>query len=308
MSNSASSKVEIVYTTKIPKRKLRTMRAPLGSVCDLSIPDDNQHQGPQSEGQTKSAPQPPMSSERPIRKVTFQSMDDDLTQSFPPSNARNAPRHSAKGLSAIAYGRGDNHHNSHHHYHHNHHHGDAFDAVLNSDSDSEKQIAWELIDAEANLADDVPQSDCFVSPQLPSDAIFPNPVSLILVPVSNSRVSAYAFEYAVYLAKRYQATIHALHVVSLLPSVDGALPEAEKLAQSEKLKHGRRCWEEVQQARALLDRCKAKAKAKGVRINLQLCQSHEPCDGIIRFGYELEADLIVMGTTDKRGFDKLLQG
>jgi nucleotide-binding universal stress UspA family protein len=120
----------------------------------------------------------------------------------------------------------------------------------------------------------------------------------ILCPVDFSDSSRQALDYAVGIARWYDAGITALHVIppitSMLPvSGEGLYPP---------LVFGP---EELQQFRSELE---SFARASGVEaLDTEVVQGSVPGE-IVRFATELPADLLVMGTHGRSGFERLMLG
>jgi universal stress protein A len=125
----------------------------------------------------------------------------------------------------------------------------------------------------------------------------------ILVPVDHSNCSRAALEYALFLAERFDAKIEVLHVVETPPDgeehtvvkpdtgeeelLSELLMQQGKKAEAEFLApfvHGRK----IPIARSLL--------------------TGRPAKVIVTAAADREADLIVMGTHGRSGFDRLIMG
>lgn len=119
----------------------------------------------------------------------------------------------------------------------------------------------------------------------------------LLCPVDFFKSSKQAFDYAVKFAKNYEAVVHTLHVVApVIPAAYGAPFSLQDLtADLEK------------ESKRLLQKLQAEAAKSGVKVTTE-----------VRFGdIDLEirrvidaqkADLVVMGTHGRRGFERLVMG
>lgn len=119
----------------------------------------------------------------------------------------------------------------------------------------------------------------------------------VLCPVDFFKASSQAFDYAVKLAANYGARVHALYViVPVIPSAyDSALNMADLTADLEK------------QARNSLGKLKAKAEQVQVAITTEV-RFGDADREILRSVETQKADLVVMGTHGRRGFERLVMG
>jgi len=119
----------------------------------------------------------------------------------------------------------------------------------------------------------------------------------ILCPVDFFKASSRAFDYALTLAANYDARVHVLHMVApIIPAVYGAPIGVEDLTvRLEK------------ESKQLLQ----KYKDRGARANIAVTTEVRPGDidlGILRAVEAQKADLVVMGTHGRRGFERLVLG
>ncbi|MEW6322582.1 MAG: universal stress protein [Acidobacteriota bacterium] len=124
-------------------------------------------------------------------------------------------------------------------------------------------------------------------------------ITRILCPVDQSPVSLRALEYAVQLARWYEARLRVIEVAALvLPPVGVAPADASPFAFT------------VQARRAMADELRAFVKpvdAAGVDVAFEIEQGDVvPC--ILRAAREWPADLIVMGTHGRGGFERFAVG
>ena len=119
----------------------------------------------------------------------------------------------------------------------------------------------------------------------------------IVIATDGSENTQRAISHGIEIAKLSGATIHALYVVDT--SSFSSIPmDAGWEAMYEILrKEGERAVYEV----------KERGEAAGVEVREVLWEGH-PSNEIIDFAENNNADLIVMGTLGKTGFDKLLIG
>ena len=117
-------------------------------------------------------------------------------------------------------------------------------------------------------------------------------IKKILCPVDFSVCSDVALTYAIALAKRFDASIEALHVwqLSTYASVQSELAKGLE-----------------DDLRKDLDAALAKHAGEGVRIHGHLRRG-VPYQVLVEAAKELHCDIIVMGTTGKSGFEHFLLG
>jgi nucleotide-binding universal stress UspA family protein len=129
-----------------------------------------------------------------------------------------------------------------------------------------------------------------------------NSVHRILVPVDFSEYSGFALQHAIALARWYKAEILGVHVA------DTALPEpgTEDVPRAfpglGPLLPGLR-QELIDQTEAFLE----PARQAGVRTGAGVLEGH-PARALVDHALSLPADLIVMGTHGRRGFERYLLG
>ena len=125
-------------------------------------------------------------------------------------------------------------------------------------------------------------------------------VKLILCPIDFSEFSIRAYQHAASVAEHYRSKLMALHVVELwrYPYADYAasVGDYEKFCRA--LREGG--------MEQLLVFVKKHARP-GIEPELMVLEGRAP-DLILSFAHERKADLIVMGTHGRRGFDRLMLG
>jgi nucleotide-binding universal stress UspA family protein len=119
----------------------------------------------------------------------------------------------------------------------------------------------------------------------------------ILCPVDFFKASAGAFDYALKLAANYDARVHALHVVApVISSAYGAPFSVDDLtADLEK------------ESKRLLQKYKDRAARANVRLTTEVRVGDIDL-AILRSVEAQKADLVVMGTHGRRGFERLVLG
>jgi nucleotide-binding universal stress UspA family protein len=119
----------------------------------------------------------------------------------------------------------------------------------------------------------------------------------ILCPVDFFKASSRAFDYALRLAANYDAKLHLLHVVApVISSAYGAPFSVDDLtADLEK------------EAKRLLQKYKDRAAKANVRLTTEVRMGDIDL-GILRSLDAQKADLVVMGTHGRRGFERLALG
>ena len=125
----------------------------------------------------------------------------------------------------------------------------------------------------------------------------------ILVPVDGSDTSNHALAEAIKLAKDQQAALRLIHVVdetTVYMMVETPYPIADYL----KVMH--------EAGQKVLSICAAKAQEAGIKADTKLVVieslAQRICDAINEEAKSWSADLIVIGTHGRRGFNHLLLG
>jgi nucleotide-binding universal stress UspA family protein len=119
----------------------------------------------------------------------------------------------------------------------------------------------------------------------------------ILCPIDFFKASSRAFDYALRIAANYDAKVHVLHVVApVIPAVYGAPIGLEDLtADLEK------------EAKRLLQKYKDRAAKANIRLTTEVNMGDIDL-GILHSVQAQKADLVVMGTHGRRGFERLILG
>src|SRR5688572_15118246 len=119
----------------------------------------------------------------------------------------------------------------------------------------------------------------------------------ILCPVDFFKASSKAFDYALRLGTNYGARVHVLHVVAtLVPQAYGAPFSVEDLtAKLEK------------ESRRLLEKFKQRGARSNVRVTTEVRLGDIDL-GILHSIDDHKADLVVMGTHGRRGFERFVLG
>ena len=122
----------------------------------------------------------------------------------------------------------------------------------------------------------------------------------ILVPVDGSRTSQLAVDKAIELAKAFNSTVTVIYVIDPYPftgvGTDFAYGQAEYLSAA------------TAEANAAVHAAKEALVASGVTVNTTVVEAHTAWRGIVEAGESLHADLIVMGSHGRSGFEKLVLG
>ena len=126
-------------------------------------------------------------------------------------------------------------------------------------------------------------------------------IKRILCPIDYSEFSRHAFDYAIAVAHWYKASVTALYVLpqvaSLIPAGDPGLYPAIVFTA-----------EDLQQFRASVEAFVAKSDHDHqVKVEALATEGNAAAE-ITRLARELPADLLVMGTHGRSGFDRLMLG
>ncbi|WP_251330086.1 universal stress protein [Haloplanus pelagicus] len=119
----------------------------------------------------------------------------------------------------------------------------------------------------------------------------------ILIPTDGSDPAAAAFDHALDLAERFDATVHVLYVVE----TDSLSHEAPALA-IEDLRETLRS-----EGEAILDDLCERATARGVAVTEAIVEG-VPEDAILEYVADGGVDLLVMGTHGRHGLERYLVG
>jgi len=125
-------------------------------------------------------------------------------------------------------------------------------------------------------------------------------IKLILCPIDFSEFSIRAYRYALSLAEHYRAKLVAQHIVELsrYPFADYAASAGDYMEFSRVLGEG---------GKEQLKEFVKKHTHNEIQPELVVHQGTAP-DCILSFAQEHKADLIVMGTHGRRGYDRLVMG
>ncbi len=124
-----------------------------------------------------------------------------------------------------------------------------------------------------------------------------NFITKILVPTDGSEPSDRAAEFAIRLAKKFNAEIISVYVIDRL-----IIDEVSKVHEKQELE------EEIRKkAERSLNYVVKSAEIEGLKATSVLLEG-TPYDQIIRQAETLKADIIVMGTTGRRGMERILIG
>jgi len=122
----------------------------------------------------------------------------------------------------------------------------------------------------------------------------------ILVPIDGSSAALRAVDKAIVLAQAFDGRVTVLNVVDVYPfagiGADYAFGQSEYLAAA------------TASANQALARAEAAVAAGGVPCERRIVEGHVIHEGIIDAAKTLEADLIVMGSHGRHGFEKVLLG
>lgn len=126
----------------------------------------------------------------------------------------------------------------------------------------------------------------------------------ILVAIDGSKASSYAAEHAINLAQRYKASLIILHVLHLktLRQISSSFITAPTfgLEEARELKARAKKWTENINKKAIIKGLVSKTKV--------IEEATSIVGSIVESAKEEGADLIVLGTTGKTGFRRLLLG
>jgi nucleotide-binding universal stress UspA family protein len=122
-------------------------------------------------------------------------------------------------------------------------------------------------------------------------------LSKILVPVDGSDNSFRALDHAIFLAKKTEAHLTAMHVVENPPTV---YVESQKLLNELLTKY-------KAESAKVLDRCKQAAEKTGVNIETVLAEG-DPATNIVGYAQREGFDLVVIGSRGLGKFKEMVLG
>jgi len=126
----------------------------------------------------------------------------------------------------------------------------------------------------------------------------------ILYPTDGSEGAREAFEHALYLADRHDATLHVLNVVSdarwsMFDEEGGAVTSVDVEAIQESLE---------ERGSTVVSETAEEATDRDVDCVTDVVTGGPPHRSILDYVEDNDVDLVVMGTHGRRGFDRLLMG
>jgi len=125
----------------------------------------------------------------------------------------------------------------------------------------------------------------------------------IMVATDGSPLSQKAVDSALALAVAFKSQLTAVSVVQAYSydNFEGAYPLSK-----EDVKTVESYW--VDKAQKLLDAAIVQAAAQGVQVKTQVLTANDVADALVTAAHALDADLLVMASHGRRGFDRLLHG
>ncbi len=125
----------------------------------------------------------------------------------------------------------------------------------------------------------------------------------IMVATDGSPLSQKAVDSALALAVAFKSQVTAVSVVQAYSYdyFEGAYPLSK-----EDVKTVESYW--VDKAQKLLDAAILQAAAHGIQVKTQVLTANDVADALVTAAHALDADLIVMASHGRRGFDRLLHG
>jgi nucleotide-binding universal stress UspA family protein len=122
-------------------------------------------------------------------------------------------------------------------------------------------------------------------------------LSKILVPVDGSEYSLRALDTAIYLAKKIDANITAMHVIENLPTV---YVESQKVLNDLLAKYRA-------ESENILDKCKQIAEKSGVKIETVIAEG-DAASNIVIYARNRGFDTIIMGSRGVGRFKEMVLG
>ena len=128
-------------------------------------------------------------------------------------------------------------------------------------------------------------------------------IKRILYATDLSENSAYAFGYAINLAKKYDAEITILHVIDIMMGISVNMASVyldEKQLEENLQKRIARSQEEIKDRLKIFlnEKVSNDPESAGIVASIEICQGY-PANEILKKADDLHCDLIVMGTHGK---------
>jgi len=127
----------------------------------------------------------------------------------------------------------------------------------------------------------------------------------LLVPTDGSLVSARAERTAISVARQFGARITAMHV--LAPYSPTALGEIHGLGPAPLTPDEYKRASE-KRGKALLARVAARARRAGIRLDRVMVTDYDPAEALVRAARDHDCDLIVMGSSNRVGIQRIFLG
>lgn len=130
--------------------------------------------------------------------------------------------------------------------------------------------------------------------------VSPSLIKHVLVPFDESQIAFEAFEFALDLAKKYNAKISLITIIhsSILSSSFIEMSGHQKIIEKEKLKT----------VNSMLQALQDTSKKFGVEVKSELVFSENVAETILSFSSHRNVDLIVMGTRGRDGSVRYMLG
>jgi nucleotide-binding universal stress UspA family protein len=150
----------------------------------------------------------------------------------------------------------------------------------------------------------LPMAYCFLYMQatnmIPLSTKF-SKFSNMMVAIDGSEHSIKAAEYALDIAKTFDATLHAVTVTYI--------PESYHVRQEDVLQQPKQMSDKMDNAKSWFESFNENAREKNVQIRTELINSQRPVDYVLlEYAEKENINLIVVGTRGRSGFRKLLLG
>ncbi len=123
----------------------------------------------------------------------------------------------------------------------------------------------------------------------------------ILVPVDGSKISFSAVKKAAQIAKAFNSELNLISLVAEDPFTDADFYYSSSIMKDYFVQAHENATKSLEEALTI-------AQAEGVNAHTKIIKGQVSAEGIAETAAELKADLIVMGSHGRKGFQKMLLG
>jgi nucleotide-binding universal stress UspA family protein len=131
-----------------------------------------------------------------------------------------------------------------------------------------------------------------------------NHIKKIICPIDFSKYAEAALQMALPIADSYKSEVHLLHIIPKIYYYDWNMTGMYNLLTDEMLEQAMQ--DASDKMNVIIHECKSKFPS--IIFQHSIINRGDPADGILEIANESKADLIVMGSHGRKGWDRLLMG